>query len=390
VALAAASALSVSREQVLVRWACDKIAARSGTLSDDDIMASLLSKLEGRPPGEVGWAKMSAVASAHGRARLAGLLIEREVRAGKQVPVLLDVGQDDKALRVAVQAGDPDLIFEVVFSMWRSLERTGSVDAHTRFWAAIAAYPEAEALWFSYLEKQDPEGALALRESTNNDVKAAAGHIALALSPGCPAANALREYAHARDLYARAEKSGREDARFESASAAAAARLLEVHLELEKSSGRQGFMRLSVIETIRHSLRLGMRDAAQRVIKEFKVPEKQQMLVAIDVAASSGDWSALRQMAARLDRRAPVSMEHFVRIGRVHGAPQATLRWFIDRIAGDGALRRRARLYAEVGLHQEAAMMAEQIELGAGVPGVLGSLREAVGGTVVSLVGRVS
>ena len=44
-----------------------------------------------------------------GRRRLARLLIDRELRASKQVPLLLRMGEGEEALRKALQSGDPDL-----------------------------------------------------------------------------------------------------------------------------------------------------------------------------------------------------------------------------------------------------------------------------------------
>ena len=95
-------------------------------------------------------------------------------------------------------------------------------------------------------------------------------------------------------------------------------------------------------------------------------------------------------MASRLDRRAPVSIEHFIAAVRAHNAPVPTIRWFIDRISGDSGLIRRAQLYAEIGLVREANMLAEQAEMAGAGAGMLGSLREAVGGTVGSLLGGSS
>ena len=188
---------------------------------------------------------------------------------------------------------------------------------------------------------------------------------------------------------ARAEKAGKED-KFDSAAVAAAVRLAEVQADIERSSGREGFVGLSAVDTIRLCLRLGMREQAQRVAREFSIPEKQQVLLAVGAAAAAHDWPALQQMAAKLDRRAPVAMEHFVAAARANGAPLASVRWFVDRIIGDNALVRRAQLYAELGMHHEAAMVAEQAELQGAGAGVLGSLREVVGGTMGSLVGRVA
>ena len=114
------------------------------------------------------------------------------------------------------------------------------------------------------------------------------------------------------------------------------------------------------------------------------------MLLSIGATAASQDWAALQQMASKIDRRTPITMEDFVSVARRHGAPVPAVRWFVDRLTGDNALVVRAQLYSELGLHREAAMLAEQAEIAGAGAGVLGSLRDAVGGTMGSLMGRMN
>ena len=90
------------------------------------------------------------------------------------------------------------------------------------------------------------------------------------------------------------------------------ARLREVQVELGESLGREGFMGLSVAETIRQCLKLGAKEAAAKVGREFRVPEKQFLLASIGELAAAHDWAALQHTATKLDRRSPVTAEHFV------------------------------------------------------------------------------
>ena len=49
------------------------------------------------------------------------------------------------------------------------------------------------------------------------------------------------------------------------------ARLRELQLELQGSSRREGFVGLSAADTVRMCLRLGLKEQAAKVAKEFKV-----------------------------------------------------------------------------------------------------------------------
>lgn len=393
-ALRVCGALGGARGDVLLRWACDKIAASASSAPDDQLLAALTAKLEGQ--AGVKWAAVAAAAQAAGRPRLAAALAQREAVAAEQVPLLLALGEEGAALRRAAESGDPDLGFEVAHASWRRAERSPGAalpDAQRRFWDALAPHPAVAALFLKFLRGEGGAAAAALAAAAPEAVAgpgaAVAAAAATAAAPDTPDLERRREWAAAREAAARDERAGREDARFEGAAAAAALRLAEVQAELERSTGREGFAGLSVADTVRQCLRLGARDAAARVSKEFKIPERQAALLAIDVAAAAGDWAGLQAAAGRLDRRSPVTVDAYVAAARAHGAPVATVRWFVDRIQGEGALARRAQLYAELGLAAEAAALAEQAELAGAGAGVLGSLRDAVGGTMGSLMGRM-
>lgn len=159
-------------------------------------------------------------------------------------------------------------------------------------------------------------------------------------------------------------------------------RLRELQAELQASSGREGFIGRTVIETIQHCLRLGMKEQAQKLGREFKVPEKQFLLMSIYTYAAQNDWTALQHMAGKLDRRAPITIDHFIAAVQAHAAPAQVVRWFADKLVGDDAIVKKAQIYHSIGLRSEAAMLIEEAELqGAASAGVLAGLRGlALGG----------
>ncbi|PRW05770.1 Vacuolar sorting-associated 16 [Chlorella sorokiniana] len=403
-------ALGLSTEEVLVRWACDKISAAAATQPDDQLMDALQAKLAGQ--AGVKYAAVASHAAAEGRHGLAALLLEHERVAAEQVPLLLDLGEDERALDKAVESGDSDLVFRVVHTMWRRLERTtaaaaaagssgrpGSVGsaAQSRFWQAVARKPAALAFFSKYYRQQDPQLLLELYEAMGQQEAAAELHLqaALEMAAGGKATetSVQRELARAKDAFTRSTDThqGR-DRRWEAAAVQTMARLREQQLELQASSRREGFLGLSVADTIRQCLRLGLKDAATKLAREFKVPDRQFTLLSAQVLAAQHDWPALQALAGRAagDRKLGLTMEHFIAAARTHGAPPEAQRWMIDRISGQGALTKKAQYYAELGMPAQARLLAEQADAAGGSgAGMLGSLRGAVGGTVGSLVSRM-
>ncbi|KDD76139.1 hypothetical protein H632_c340p3 [Helicosporidium sp. ATCC 50920] len=95
---------------------------------------------------------------------------------------------------------------------------------------------------------------------------------------------------------------------------------------------------------------------------------------------------------ARLDRKSLLTVEHFIRTARAHNAPDDILRWLVDRIQGENAIQRRAKMLSELGHEAEArALLAQQSTAGriGTEGGVLGSLRDTLTGGMGSIFQRV-
>ena len=63
-----------------------------------------------------------------------------------QVPLLLDLGEGDRALSKATESGDPDLVYLALFSLYRARPLPS-------FLAALASRPLAKSLFLAYCSK---------------------------------------------------------------------------------------------------------------------------------------------------------------------------------------------------------------------------------------------
>lgn len=97
--------LEIPADNVYTNWACLKI--RLSNEDEDTICRAIVEKLRGQAGAQFDEAAKTAFEE--GRVGLATKLLDYEPRAGKQVPLLLDMQQDEVALIKAIESGDTDL-----------------------------------------------------------------------------------------------------------------------------------------------------------------------------------------------------------------------------------------------------------------------------------------
>jgi hypothetical protein len=288
-------------------------------------------------------------------------------------------------LKRAIEYGDMDLVADVLQMIRRKDQRQVGRSGSGRLWSLLAQYkPAAIAAFVRYYQHQHQQHQQHGGDSSSSsDVVVqmynelhmyddlAEYHYKKATDNNASMMMITKEVQAAKDAYTKA------GAEFEASAVSQYSRMRELQRELEQTSRREGLIGLSVADTIRQCIKLGLKDQAQKVGREFKVPEKHFTVLSIETHAAMKDWQMLQHMAGKVDRRRPVSMEQFVIAAKEHGAPVQTMRWFIDRITGDGALVKKAQYYSEIGLEREAESLMSQAEL-AGGSSMLGSLRDAM------------
>jgi len=107
--------LEIPADRVYTNWACLKVRAlvpkliqiRLSNEDEDTICRKIVDKL--RLQNGAHYDEAAKTAFEEGRVGLATKLLDYEPRAGKQVPLLLDMKQDEVALVKAIESGDTDL-----------------------------------------------------------------------------------------------------------------------------------------------------------------------------------------------------------------------------------------------------------------------------------------
>ena len=231
------------------------------------------------------WSTIAEHALECGRPQLAATLIEMEPSLKKQASILLRLGRTEVAMKKAKADGDGDSIWEVL----RACDGPDSLGSMDRAFIAGSAASDPEKVLMSYYASLDP--------------------------------SALQ---------------GASEDKFLESARAAAARLERLQHKLESSSGRQGFLGLSVVGTLRRCYEYGFDSDASSIVKEFRVSERQAVMVQVAGHVDRRDWVALEQLVSKLQgkssslvvgtRRPVVSRAEVVEMAVAAGASEGELR----------------------------------------------------------------
>ncbi|KAI8634927.1 vacuolar protein sorting-associated protein [Xylariaceae sp. FL1651] len=291
-ALKIAGYLHLPTDRIYVHWASAKV--RIGVEDDDSICRMIVEKLSGKPG--ISFEIIARAAYDEGRGRLATELLNHEPRAGRQVPLLLSMEEDEIALDKAIESGDSDLMFFVLLQLKKKLPLAS-------FFRVINARPAATALVESSAMLENDNALLKdLYYQDDRRVDGAGVFIQEALQQ--PDA---RTSGDKLALAAKLLSDSREN-NFELAALKEAATLLRMQEALDRDL-TDSFKGLSVNETLYKLIHLGYQNKAKRIQSEFKVPEKTAWWIRLRALVAKRDWNEVEEVAK--SRKSPIGWEPF-------------------------------------------------------------------------------
>jgi hypothetical protein len=255
-ALRISTFLRLPTDRIYVHWASQKV--RVGSEDDDTICRLIVERLAGKRG--ISFEEIAQAAFDEGRGRLATELLNHEPRAGKQVPLLLNMEEDEIALDKAIESGDSDLIFIVLFHLKKKLPLAS-------FFRVINTRPTATALVEASAQDDDIELLKDLYYQDDRRIDGANVFVREALKQP-DTRTAIDKLALAAKLL-----SDSKDTSFELKSLQEATILLRIQDQLDKDL-TETFTGLSVNETTFKLIKLGYSSRAKKIQNEFKVPEK--------------------------------------------------------------------------------------------------------------------
>ena len=136
--------LRLPTRKIIVHWASQKV--RNSTTDEDSILTAIVTKLATKRG--ISFEAIARVAYDEGRSQIATKLLNHESRAGRQVPLLLSMTEDELALDKAIASGDTDLILIVLLHLKQTLPLA-------LFFRTLTDRPLATALVESSAQAQD-------------------------------------------------------------------------------------------------------------------------------------------------------------------------------------------------------------------------------------------
>lgn len=256
-ALRIASYLRLPTDRIYVHWARTKV--RVGSEDDDTICRLVVEKLSGRPG--VSFEEIAQAAYDEGRGRLATELLNHEPRAGRQVPLLLSMEEDDLALDKAIESGDSDLILNVLLNLKKKLPLAA-------FFRAINNKQAATALIESSATREE-DHSLLKDLYYQDDRRLDGADVFIRESLRQPSGRT------ASDKLALAAKllSESREANFELRALKEATMLLRAQESFDRDL-TDTFTGLSVHETMFKLIKLGYYGKAKKIQSDFKVSER--------------------------------------------------------------------------------------------------------------------
>ncbi|KAF2225710.1 Vps16, N-terminal region-domain-containing protein [Elsinoe ampelina] len=278
-------------DKIYVHWARQKV--RKSTDDEETICRDIVEKLKTKRG--ISFEEIARAAYDEGRGGLAVELLEHEPRAGKQVPILLNVEEDARALDKAIESGDTDLVYHVLLHLKNKLPLAS-------FFRTINSRPVATALVESSAIDQDQELLKDLFYQDDRRLDGSNLLVTEAIQVEDPTAKIDKLKSAARIL-----QDSKEHA-FQVKAISEAQVLLKMQEAFENDLNEH-FSGLSVNDTIYKLIRLGNIKRSQKVQSEFKVTDKIYWWIRLRALVSRRDWKELEEIGKV--KKSPIGWEPF-------------------------------------------------------------------------------
>lgn len=285
--------LQTPADNIYVHWASQKV--RVSAADDEAVCKLIVQRLDGKPG--ISFEAIAQAAYDEGRTHLATQLLNHEPRAGKQIPLLLDMEEDEIALDKAIESGDDDLVYYVLLHLKSKLPLA-------TFFRTINNRPMASALVEALAKDEDTE---LLKDLYYQDDRPIEGSDVL-----------ISEALEETEVSRKTEKlnlSSRLLADSKDATAVSqlkliseVTQLLKLQESLDKDiADRAEFVGLSLNETVYRLIRSGYGKRAQKLQSEFKMSEKTFWWLRLRALVAKRDWGELEEIGK--NKKSPIGWE---------------------------------------------------------------------------------
>ena len=326
--------LRLSTDKIYVHWASQKV--RTATGDEEAICNTVVEKLADKRG--VSFEIIARAAYDEGRGRLATQLLNHEPRAGRQVPLLLSMGEEEIALDKAIESGDTDLIFFVLLQLKNKMPLAS-------FFRLLSTRPLASALVESSAASNDT--ALLKDLYYQDDRPLESSNLifkdALDQTSNGQAIDKLK-IAH-KTLAESKDPAGVQNQKL----IAEAQQLLKVQDTFTRDLD-PSFAGLSLHATLHLLIRSGHSKRAQKLQSDFHVPEKIYAWIRLRALVAARNWGEIEELSKA--RKSPINWEPY--FNEVLGAGNTRLAGvFVGKCAGLTP-QQKSEMFVKCGLIPEA------------------------------------
>ncbi|XP_047136937.2 vacuolar protein sorting-associated protein 16 homolog isoform X1 [Hydra vulgaris] len=318
--------------RVLAHWACYKV--RQADIADELLAKNIAEKLKNAPG--ISYADIATKAYERGRTELALKLLDYEVKADKQVPLLIEMKKYEQALQKAVYSYDTELVHDVTNKMKKNLQSG-------EFLMKIRTFPLALSLFIKHCKNDDRH--LLKDIYYQEDMFHYSGNVFVQDS-------FLENMLDARIklLWKAKESFDRGGCLFSSQAIEESVKLLEFQSKLQDQLKKK-FVNLSVTDTLYQLLNQGLNKQAEQLRKDFSIPDSRYWWTKIEVLGSTRDWDELERFSK--SKKSPIGYEPFAEVCIKYGN-SAEVEKYILKVP----LEKRVKIYSKSGNFEKACEIA--------------------------------
>ena len=289
-AIQIAKHLNLSESRILEHWAYHKITNEK---SDAEVIQKIAEKF--RDPSKLGisFCTIAKKAEEVGKTKLAIQLLELEPDQSLQVPLLLKLDENKKALLAATQSGDTDLIYMVLMQ----LKETTPL---SKFQMIIREFPLAQNLYKKFCQLNNVTALKDIYLQEDDFLAQAEMSLAETVDSFIKLDSSLIEITN---NYKKAHKD------VESELCDDHRKLMKQQKLMEEKFSR-AFYGMSLHDTVKELLKLGDLKLAEKIRGDHKMSDKHFWYLRIDVLGSNYQWDELEKFSKA--KKPPIGFEPFV------------------------------------------------------------------------------
>lgn len=333
--------LRLPTNKIYIHWASQKV--RHSTADEDAIHDTVVQRLSTQRG--ISYEAIARAAYDEGRSHLATELLNHESRAGKQVPLLLLMSEDELALDKAIASGDTDLVFFVLLHLKKTLPLAS-------FFRLLTNRPVATALVESSARDQDQSLLKDLYYQDDRRLDGANLLFTDALAQTAPQTK-VDKLKLASKLVADNTKDATVSLHNKSYQEAQALIRLQTSLDNDLHGGEKVYIGLSLNATLHRLIFKSHGKRANKIASDFRIPDKIFAWIRLRALVAKRDWSELEDLANK-NRKSSIGWEPYYNEILGAGKPELAGGTFVAKCTGL-APRERSEMYVKCGMVAKAA-----------------------------------